>query len=98
MQFDLRAMLAKESSCAHDRASCPNSGNEGVRSERMIIKLPPNLGSSGLLVCLDIRFVCELRRQKNMWLMQGQFFGHANAAQEAPLILADAHDLRSQAS
>ena len=91
------AALAKKSSGSHDGSACAHAGYERVGSDRMKVELPPDLWSSGLFMCFGIRLVGELRREKNMRLMFGEVFCHANATEKSTLIAANSHDLRSEA-
>src|ERR1043165_5406125 len=95
MNFDLRIVFAQEFSDAHDGPAGADSGDKGIRDDRMKVELPPNLRTGCLFVGFDVGLVGELSRQKYVRLVLGKLFSHPNAAQEAPLIPAYRDDLRA---
>src|SRR5262249_45053867 len=97
MQFDCGISFAQELPNTHDCAAGPDTGDKGIWSNRMKIKLPPDLRPGSFLVRFDVCLVGELSGQKHVRLFFGQRFSHANTADKSTLVAAHRNDFRPEA-
>ena len=92
MNFDRGMNAAEETADAHNRTAGADSGDEGIGFQSGGLQLSGDFRAGSGLVGLRIGFIGELARQEDARAAGGEFFGHANAAEEAALLFADGND------